>query len=413
MTYSWRRNLFVLWAGVFFCSTAYSMVIPFLPLFLNSSLGVHDHLETWSGFSFGITFLAGALISPYWGSLSDKYGRKPMLLRSGFSLSALYFVIYFVHNPYELLVVRVFQGLLAGYVPSAIALVATNTPEEEVGYALGVMSTAGATGTIIGPLIGGFVSHWVGNRDAFLVAGVVVMIAAFIAWIWAKEANFDRKATRSHVIDDLREAASNRPLVKVLGMVMLTTTSIMILEPLITIYVLSLGSAQKTAALSSGIIFSAVGIATVLAAPRWGKVGSRIGHRKTLLFGLIGGGIGNLLQLGFHNLVAFGLLRFCYGLFFAAVYPSLNSLIVKSTDPSFRGRAFSLNQSANQIGTMMGPMVGGVLGSTIGIRAVFVLNGLALLVTAGVFKLRSYHDPSFQTAVKLNPHKEPVPSELK
>ncbi|TGV22955.1 MFS transporter, partial [Mesorhizobium sp. M00.F.Ca.ET.186.01.1.1] len=135
MEFSWKRNLFVLWVGVFFCSTAYSISIPFLPIFLHTSLGVHEHLEAWSGISFGITFLASALISPYWGSLADKYGRKPMLIRSGFSLALLYFLTYFITDPYLFLVLRVFQGLLAGYVPAAIALVATNTPEKNVGYA--------------------------------------------------------------------------------------------------------------------------------------------------------------------------------------------------------------------------------------------------------------------------------------
>ena len=181
MKFSWERNLVVLWIGVFFCSTAYSISIPFLPIYLNTELGVENHLETWSGFAFGITFLASALISPYWGSLADKYGRKPMLIRSGFSLAALYLINYFVHDPYLFLVVRIFQGLLAGFVPAAIALVATNTPEDKTGYALGIMSTAGATGSIIGPLIGGVVSHYYGNRDAFLFSSAVVLISALIA----------------------------------------------------------------------------------------------------------------------------------------------------------------------------------------------------------------------------------------
>lgn len=62
---------------------------------------------------------------------------------------------------------RVLQGLLAGFVPAAIAMVATNTPEHKTGYALSIMSTAGATGSIIGPLIGGVVSYYTSNRIAF------------------------------------------------------------------------------------------------------------------------------------------------------------------------------------------------------------------------------------------------------
>jgi DHA1 family multidrug resistance protein-like MFS transporter len=392
MSFSWKRNLIVLWIGVFFCSTAYSISIPFLPIFLNTSLGVEEHLEAWSGISFGITFLVSALISPYWGSLADKYGRKPMLIRSGFSLAALYYLNYLVTDPYLFLVIRVLQGLLAGFVPASIALVATNTPEKHVGYALGVMATAGATGGIVGPLVGGFVSHMWGNREAFLISSFVVLIAALIATFFAKETKVNRTATRSSIREDLRTAMKNGPFVRVLGLAMMVTVSVMLLEPLLTGYVLQLGASQKDAALSSGIIFSAVGIATVLAAPRWGALGTKVGYSKILLIGLLGGGIGNLLQFFFTDLYGFGILRFFYGLFFAAVYPSINAMIVKVTEPEFRGRAFSLNQSATQLATMIGPVLGGLLGGWIPIRYVFVINGAALLITAVIMIRRRQDD---------------------
>ncbi|WP_308637981.1 MFS transporter [Paenibacillus silvisoli] len=387
MKFSWERNLVVLWTGVFFCSMAYSISIPFLPIFLNTELGVTRHLEAWSGIAFGITFLASALISPYWGSLADKYGRKPMLIRSGFSLAALYLINYFVHDPYWFLVIRVFQGLLAGFVPASIALVATNTPEEKTGYALGIMSTAGATGSILGPLVGGIVSHYIGNREAFLFSSAIVLISALVATFFAKEANFNRKAVRSHVMDDLKHALANRSFTLLLLIVSVSTFSVMILEPLITVYVLKMGISSDRASLSSGIIFSAVGIATVIMAPRWGKWGRKIGYEKVLLIGLIGGGVGNILQILVSGYVGFGVLRFGYGLFFAAVNPSLNAMIVQNTESEFRGRAFSLNQSASQLATMAGPIIGGLLGGMMPIHYIFIINGCLLLASAMLFKL--------------------------
>lgn len=388
MEFPWKRNLYVLWLGVFFCSTAYSMVIPFMSLFIAHDLGVTEHLTIWSGFAFGITFLAGALISPFWGSLSDKYGRKPMLLRSGFALFAVYILNSLVQNPVQLIAVRILSGLLAGYVPAAIALVATNTPEKRVGFSLGIMSTASAAGGIIGPMIGGFVSKYLGYRESFLAAGTVVLLSAIIAWLFVKEENFDRTRERSHVIDDLREAKANSAFMRHLGVVLIVTASVMVLEPLLSLYVLDLGASASDASLSSGIIFSAVGIATVLAAPIWGKIGERIGYRNTLMIGLVGGGIGNILQLCFHSLIGFGTLRFIYGLFFAAVFPALNALIVEATKPEFRGRAFSLNQSSAQLGNMAGPIAGGVLAGWVPIPVVFVLNGILLTATACLLLLR-------------------------
>src|SRR5579875_2574411 len=85
----WQKNLWILWFGALVTSASFSMVVPFLPLFL-PQLGVHRHAEFWSGAIYSVTFLTGALVSPYWGSLADKYGRKPMILRAGFSLCGVY-----------------------------------------------------------------------------------------------------------------------------------------------------------------------------------------------------------------------------------------------------------------------------------------------------------------------------------
>ncbi|TVY05407.1 MFS transporter [Paenibacillus cremeus] len=390
MLFSWKTNLYVMWIGSFFISVSYSVSIPFLPIFLHEDLGITEHLDIWSGAVFAISFLASACIGPYWGALADKYGRKAMMIRSGVSFTILYFLTYFVHNPYELLALRFLNGLFAGYIPSAVALTATNTPEKHIGYALGVMSTATAAGGIVGPLIGGFLSHLFGSRNTFLIASGLTLVSLLIAVIWVKETKFNKAAERSKVWDNIKEALSNRQLFIVLLLTMATTISVMVLEPLLTIYVLQLGMDKNSASLSSGIIFSAVGIATLIAAPQWGKAGNRVGYGKILFVGLLGGGIGNLLQLLFSNIYLFGSLRFVYGLFFAAVYPALNSLIVKSTDPGFRGRAFSLNQSAMQIGTLIGPTLGGFLSSMLSIPAVFLINGVGMLLIAFVIRVHDF-----------------------
>ncbi|WP_079913532.1 MFS transporter [Paenibacillus sp. 32352] len=396
MNFSWKRNLFVLWIGTFLVSMAYSVSIPFMSIFLQEDLGVHNHLEAWTGVIFASTFLASSLIAPFWGSLADKYGRKPMMLRAGICLAIAYFLYYIVQNPYELILVRIMEGLLAGYIPSAIALVATNTPEKHIGYALGIISTSSATASILGPLLGGVVSHLIGPRDTFFVAGVMVLIAFVIAILWVKEPSFNKTdAKRSSIANDLKVAASNKPLMSALLIVFITSTSIMILEPLLTIYVLKLGSSQSSASLNAGIIFSAVGIATLIAAPRWGKLGTKLGYEKVLFIGLLGGGIGNLLQIAFHNLIGFGSLRFVYGLFFAAVYPALNAFIAQMTDPGFRSRAFSLNQSANQMGLLLGPLIGGFLASQTSIPIVFAINGCMLLLVAVLLKIPRF---SFHTS---------------
>ncbi|MCL6548727.1 MAG: MFS transporter [Alicyclobacillus sp.] len=380
---SWRRNLWLLWIGSLIVSASYTMVVPFLPLFL-LTLGVHRHVEVWSAVLFSSAFVAGALISPYWGSLADRYGRKPMIIRSGFTLFLVYFLTAFVHNPYELLALRLAQGLLSGFIPSAIALVGTSTPEDKVGYALATISTAGATGGIVGPLLGGAISHWFTNRVAFGSAGVFVLFATLMVLFFVKEENFVPKEHRSSVWSDLGVAVHNRTLLSVLCLTVLTSFSVMTIEPVLPLYIAQLGGGSvQNASLLAGIVFSLSGVASIVFAPRWGKLSDKAGFTVVLLIGLAGGGLGNLAQIPFHGVWGFSVVRFVYGAFFCAVYPALNGLVVRSTEPDFRGRAFGLNQTANQAGTVLGPLAGGAVAGWIGVHGVFALTGLLLLLTLG------------------------------
>jgi len=122
-----QRNLYVLWVGNFLTACSLSLVMPFLPHFI-AELGVTDNLSIWSGLIFSVTFVSSTIMSPIWGSLADRYGRKPMLVRAGISLSAVYFLMSLATSHVQLFWLRLLNGAFSGYIPSAIALVATNTP---------------------------------------------------------------------------------------------------------------------------------------------------------------------------------------------------------------------------------------------------------------------------------------------
>jgi MFS transporter, DHA1 family, multidrug resistance protein len=379
----WKRNLWVLWIGVFFTAASFSMVIPFLPIFL-LQIGVHEHTELWAGLLFSSAFFAGAIASPFWGRMADKYGRKPMIVRAGFVLFVIYTLMAFVTNPYQILVLRILQGLLTGFIPGAIALIGTNTPNHKVGYALSMISTASASGTILGPLLGGGISHLVGNRWAFASAGIIVFLATLLIIFWVVEEKFTPSKVRGSIKTDFQAALSNRPFLLVLILTVVTSCSVMTIEPVLPLYIVNLGGSSENASLLAGIVFSLPGIASALFAPVWGKWADKVGFQRVLFIGLLGGGVGTIAQILFSEIWGFSIIRFVYGIFFCAVFPALNGLVVKSTPEDFRGRAFSLNQTANQIGGMIGPMIGGFLGGIFPVQSVFIVTGILLLIATGM-----------------------------
>lgn len=379
----WKRNLIILWIGCFFASASYSMVIPFLPLFL-TQIGVHRHLELWSGVIFSSAFLAGAISSPYWGMLADKYGRKPMIIRAGVFLSLIYILTAFVTNLYELLTLRIMQGLLTGFIPGAIALIGTNTPDKKVGYALAMISTATASGGILGPLLGGGLAGLLSNRWAFASAGILILFPTILVIFCVKEENFTPNKSKGSVLNDIKTSVTNQSFMLVLFLTLITTCSLMIIEPVLPIYIAQLNVASKNTAFLTGLVYSLPGMASIIFGPYFGKLADKIGFQKTLTIGLFGGGLGSILQIAFRDLVGFSIIRFIYGIFFCAVFPALNGLIVKSTSEEFRGRAFGLNQTANQLGSMMGPLLGGVMGGFFPMYSVFLMTGFLLLVAMGM-----------------------------
>ncbi len=380
---NWKRNLWVLWIGVFFTAASFSMVIPFLPIFL-LQIGVHEHTEMWSGLLFSSAFFAGAIASPFWGRMADKYGRKPMIVRAGFVLFVIYTLMAFVTNPYQILVLRILQGLLSGFIPGAIALIGTNTPNNKVGYALSLISSASASGTILGPLLGGGISHLVGNRWAFATAGMIVFLATLLIIFWVVEENFTPSKVRGSIKTDFIEALTNRPFFLVLILTVLTSCSVMTIEPVLPLYIVELGGSSENASLIAGVVFSLPGIASALFAPFWGKWADKVGFQRVLFIGLLGGGLGTIAQVLFSQIWGFSLIRFVFGIFFCAVFPALNGLVVKSTPENFRGRAFSLNQTATQIGGMIGPIIGGFLGGIFPVQSVFIVTGILLLIATGM-----------------------------
>ncbi len=380
---TWKRNLWVLWIGVFFTAASFSMVVPFLPLFL-LQIGVHQHTEMWSGLIFSSAFFAGAISSPFWGSVADKYGRKPMIIRAGFVLFVIYTLMAFVTNPYEILGLRILQGLLSGFIPGAIALIGTNTPKNKVGYALSLISSAAASGQIVGPILGGVIAQLVGNRFAFASAGIIVFISTFLIIFWVTEENFTPSTEKGSVKNDLNLAWNNRPLLLVLSLTVVTSLSIMTVEPILPLYIVKLGGSSDKSSLIAGIVFSLPGIASALFAPFWGKWADKVGFYRVLIIGFLGGGIGMLAQILFSHIWGFSIMRFVFGVFFCAVFPALNGLVVKSTADNFRGRAFGLNQTANQIGGMIGPMIGGFIGGIFPAQSVFLITGILLLLAMGL-----------------------------
>lgn len=383
----WRRNLIVLWIGTVFAGISFSLVSPFLPALLQQ-VGVAENLEVWSGWAFAATFYTSAVLAPIWGSLADKYGRKPQLVRAGVGIGITYILMAFAASPIQVVLLRLMLGIFNGFIPTAIAMVATNTPEEHLGSSLGTIQTGGAFGTVLGPLVGGYLSHYLGVQQTLLLAGISLFVATLICTFGTTELCKGDRTMKTGVVRDVKLAFTNPILMQMFLLVMLFNLSFMVIQPVLPIFIKTLVQSGDPS-VPTGIIFSIAGMATVMAAPRWGKWGQKVGYTKVLRWGLLGSALISFVLALARSLYFLGGMRFVFGLFMAAVMPSTNAIIARAVPNTFRSRALSLGNSFGQIGGAVGPIMGGYIGQMFGLPAVFITMGLLLCIV--VFWMQSKH----------------------
>ncbi len=383
---NWKKNLIVLWVGVFLACASFTACIPFLPVYLQKELHVPpDQLNFWSGLVYAVTFMGAAFMAPYWGAWADRVGQRKMAIRAGFGLAVTYMLGAIVQTAPQMLAVRVLTGLISGFVPASMSLVSSTLPKEKLGWGMGWMQAALASGQILGPLMGGYLSVWFGMRTSFFVGSGCLFLVTLLVIFFVRDIPISKESARQqmHVIRDLTLALHNRGLLYVMFMFFLVQTCIMTVQPLITLYVEELmGSAGDASVTMSGWIFSLAGIAGIIASPYWGKRGQRCGFVKTLCLVLFCAGCVNLCQVFVRTIWEFAAIQFIYGLFLSGAVPNINSTLVEVTPREMRGKAFGLTTSAQQFGGVVGPLLGGFLGDFIPTKFVLFFTGVVLLLAA-------------------------------
>ncbi|HEM5110959.1 TPA: multidrug efflux MFS transporter [Streptococcus suis] len=375
----WKQNLKVAWLGNFLTGTSFTLVMPFITVFVEE-LGVGPgQVEYYAGLAVSVNALAAALMAPIWGSLADRYGRKPMMVRAAFAMIFTMGGMAFVPNVFWLLALRVLNGVFTGYIPNATALIASQVPKDKTGYALGTLSTGAVAGNLIGPTLGGILAEMFGVHTVFLLVGLLYAIVVLLTVFYIREDFVPIKKGEEMSVKEVFEQVKDRQM-----LVGLFVTSMIIIAaaqavvPILTLYVRHLGQTDNLLFVA-GFIISLPGMASLVTSGYLGKIGDRIGNHRLLLIALTYSLLINVFCVFAENPFQLGLLRFMYGFGTGALLPSVNSLLTKLTPKEGISRIFSYNQLFNNLGSVVGPMMGSAVAAHMGYDWVFYLSsGLVL-----------------------------------
>ena len=368
---SWKENLRVAWFGSFLTGASISLVVPFMPIFVEQ-LGIEgDQVAFYAGLAISVSAVSAALVSPIWGILADKYGRKPMMIRAGLAMTTTMGGLAFVPNIYWLLFLRLLNGVFTGFVPNATALIASQVPKDKSGAALGTLSTGVVAGTLTGPFVGGFIAEIFGIRNVFLLIGGFLFLAALLTIFFIKE-DFQQIAKEKAI--PTKEVFSSFKYPRLLVNLFLTSFVIQFsaqsIGPILALYVRDLGQTENLLFVS-GLIVSSMGFSSMMSAGVMGKLGDKLGNHRLLIVAQIYSVIIYLLCAHATSPLQLGLYRFLFGLGTGALIPGVNALLSKMTPKSGISRIFAFNQVFFYLGGVIGPMAGSAVAGYLGYHAVF------------------------------------------
>ena len=368
---SWKENLRVAWFGSFLTGASISLVVPFMPIFVEQ-LGIEgDQVAFYAGLAISVSAVSAALVSPIWGILADKYGRKPMMIRAGLAMTITMGGLAFVPNIYWLLFLRLLNGVFTGFVPNATALIASQVPKDKSGAALGTLSTGVVAGTLTGPFVGGLVAEIFGIRNVFLLVGSFLFLAAILTIFFIKE-DFQPVAKEKAI--PTKEVFSSFKYPRLLVNLFLTSFVIQFsaqsIGPILALYVRDLGQTENLLFVS-GLIVSSMGFSSMMSAGILGKLGDKVGNHRLLVAAQIYSVIIYLLCAHATSPLQLGLYRFLFGLGTGALIPGVNALLSKMTPKSGISRIFAFNQVFFYLGGVIGPMAGSAVAGYLGYHAVF------------------------------------------
>ncbi len=348
--------------------------LPMLALYIKERFRIEDEKELLflASVIYGAAPFAAAIAGPIWGALGDRAGKKPMAMRANIAIALTTAMMPLMPTPVALLAMRVLQGVLAGYVAPAMALVSQHVAAEQQGAVIAKLQVAMATGTFVGPYLGAEVTHWFGRSAIFWVASVLSLAAAVLLHVFAHEERPVAPPGQGSFVGDLWRASIG--LVKqpvfggLLGLLLLLRLGQNMLEPLLAVFVTRLGplamiaehsethalAIDRTVAVAMGMLAIGQWVCT----PIWGRHADRYGPLRCLA----------LLALGLCGLFVamtqiattaqFLGLRAVFACLMAGSMTLAYAAASKRVAVANRTLAFAMVQSCIQFGLAIGPLIG-------------------------------------------------------
>ena len=379
---AWRGPVAGLWVAQVISALAFSFALPFLPLYVQT-LGVEDAGEAalWAGATSASFSIVMAVLGPVWGTVADRFGPRLMVGRALFGGAVVIGAMGLARHVYDLLALRTLQGAITGVQAAITVLVSAIVPRDRLGFCVGLLQMATFAGASAGPLIGGWVADQYGYRTAFGATGVLMVLAGLIIFAAVPETvQAPRARTRFNPLDGMGEALRSPAIVSMILVLFLFQFASTVVSPVLPLFIKELEGETERVGMTAGLVLGLGGLFGALSAVGTGRVADRVGHKWVVVLASLASAVLYVPQAYVGSTGQLLALRVGLGVFSGALIPSTQAVIGLGTPPERRGMVFGVAASAASLGSAAGPVVGAVIAAGFGLRAVFVVTGVLLLV---------------------------------
>lgn len=380
------RNFKMAWIGTFMAGMAFSEAMPFLALYIMQISHFNQaQVSFYAGISYAASYLVVILVSPIWGKIADQHGRKPMLLRTAAGMGIVIILLSCVTNIWQIIILRLCQGLFDGYTPSVIALIAAETPLEERSVVISKLSTGYIIGGLMGPLIGGVLATIFSIRMTFFITGIILLCVAFISFYGIQE-NFQKINTSptEKLASSKKESVWTVPILILLSATMLIQFVESAIIPYVSLMIKYLLFSEHYLTIMTGIVSALPGVSTAVFATFVGKMSSHFGTLKILKLCELAAIIIYALLGMTTSLMFFAGLRFLIGIANAGMTPMIQVLLSKASNRL--STVFSMSLSAQSLGSLAGSILGAYLSQFMPLNNLFYIASGALMISYVLLK---------------------------
>jgi MFS family permease len=372
-----RRALIVLLSVIFLMIAGFGLVIPLLPFFAQAF-----HAPAWQVTLLFSAFSVGQFLGePFWGKLSDRVGRKPVLIVTITAVGLSYAALAFAPNLISAFVIRFLCGVFAGNISTLQGAMADITPPDKRASRMGIMGAAFSAGFTTGPAIGGFLAQpsrgALGFQLPLLVAAGFALASAIAVVAFVRESRPERPALLGPKPARLREGFAHPIISRV---VMISFIVVVGFAGIEATYGLWTETRFGWGPRQIGLAFMGIGVLGAVC-QGWlsGRLARRYGEATTLTFGLVFMGVGLVTQ-GLAPVWPVAMLGFAFVCVGQSIcFPNIAALISHSAPPHRQGEMLGLNMSGMALARIGGPVLAGQLFSLVAISAPFGFSALLIL----------------------------------